>query len=59
MEHGQELSKLDLQALKIQLGQILTKFHVREARIKLLKFQWKFHFALYFTMGHDLFIWNN
>ena len=42
MKHSQELSKSDLQAVKIRLGQFLGMFNVWELRIKLLKFlQWE------------------
>ena len=42
MKHCQEVSKSDLQALKIWLRHFLGMFHMWELRIKLLKFlQWK------------------
>ena len=58
MKHTQEVFKSDLQALKILLGHFLRMFHVWQLRNKLLKFQWRIHFPLSFTMGHDLFFWN-
>ena len=33
-------------------------FFVWQLRIKLLKFQWRFHFVLSFTMGPDVLFWN-
>ena len=42
MKHCQEVSRSDLQALKIRLGHFLTMFHIRKFGIKLLKFlQWQ------------------
>ena len=61
MKHSQELyqsDQSDLQVVKIWLGHFLRMFHVWQLRIKLLKFQWRIHFALSFTMGADLFFWN-
>ena len=37
-------TKSDLQAVKIRLVCFLGMFHVWQLRIKLLKFQWRFHF---------------
>ena len=37
MKHTQEVSKSDLQAVKIQLEHFLGIFHVWQLRIKLLK----------------------
>ena len=45
-------------ACRSDLDTLLGMFHVWQLRIKLLKFQWRFHFSLSFTMGHDLFFWN-
>ena len=42
------LPKSDLQAVKIRLVCLLGMFHVRQL-------QWRFHFALSFTMGHDFY----
>ena len=42
MKHSQDCASCHLQAVKIRLGRFLGMFHVRQLRIKLLKFlQWK------------------
>ena len=44
MKHTQEVSKSDLQAVKMWMIYFSGMFHVWQLRIKLLKFQWGFHF---------------
>ena len=54
MKHFQEVSKSDLQAVKIWLEYFLGMFHVRQLRIKLLKFlQWESTGCLWFSNDGD------
>ena len=58
MKHSQEVSRSDLQTVKIRLGHFLGMFHVWKVRIKLFKFlQWKSMGVHDFSMVTDRIHW--
>ena len=59
MKHYQELSKMDVDWVKIWLVQFLTMFHVLKLKIKVLKFRWRFfyHGWWFYSFENKYWFW--